>query len=213
MIFSTVHSIAINNSTGINLLSHKEFVPENFLGELLPNEIKKLETFKNENKKREFIATRILRNKIFGKDEITYDTIGAPHIGAEKYLSISHTANIVGIAVSDYKIGFDLEPIGTKVLRLYQKFLHNDELEIFNTSCELEMTMAWSAKETLYKLAGRKKIIFKDELRLHKEGDLWFGTIYNPSTILQVPLRVFDSGTNVLTINSAPCEIKQRNLY
>ncbi len=212
MDFSNIHKIKINEATEINLLSYKDFSPTNFENELLLNERVRLNTIQNEIKKREFVATRMLRNSIFGKDEITYDHIGAPHIRARKYISISHTIDIVGIAVSEYKIGFDLEPIRAKAIKLFPKFLNDEELEIFDTKSEIEMTMAWSAKETLYKLAGRKEIIFKDDLTLHKENGNWFGTIYNPTTIIHVPLRVFDSGHNVLTINSAPIEIEQRNI-
>jgi phosphopantetheinyl transferase len=212
MDFSNIHQISINSNTTINLLSYKEFIPMDFEKNLLENEIARLKSIQHEVKQREFVATRMLRNSIFGKDEITYDTIGAPHIGAEKYISISHTTNIVGIAVSDFKIGFDLEPIRAKAIKLSSKFLHDEEKEIFDTTSELEMTMTWSAKETLYKLAGRKKIIFKDELRLFKEGENWMGKIYNSNQIIKVPLRVFSSGHNVLTINSAPIEIEQRTL-
>lgn len=212
MDFSNIHKIKINDTTEINLLSYKDFVPDNFLTELFPNEIARLKKINSDLKKKEFVATRMLRNSIFGKDEITYDKIGAPHIGAEKYISISHTIDIVGIAVSEYKIGFDLEPIRGKAIKLFPKFLHEEETHIFDTSSELEMTMIWSAKETLYKLAGRKEIIFKDDLRLSKRNEEWFGTIHNPKQIIHVPLRVFSSGHNVLTINSAPIEIESRDL-
>jgi len=194
------------------LLSYNDFDPYDFEKDLLPIEFNRLKSIQHEVKQREFVATRMLRNSIFGKDEITYDSIGAPHIGARKYISISHTTDIVGIAISDFKIGFDLEPIRAKAIKLFPKFLHEEELAIFDTKSELEMTMAWSAKETLYKLAGRKEIIFKDDLRLHKEGDNWVGTIHNPDAIIHVPLRVFDSGHNVLTINSDPIEIESRNI-
>lgn len=212
MDFSNIHKISINSKTTINLLSYKDFNPYDFEKDLLPVEVVRLKSIQHEVKQREFVATRMLRNSIFGKDEITYDTIGAPHIGAKKYISISHTTDIVGIAISDYKIGFDLEPIRAKAIKLFPKFLHKDELVEFDTKSELEMTMAWSSKETLYKLAGRKEIIFKDDLRLYKDDEGWFGIIHNPTNTIKVPLRVFSSGHNVLTINSAPIEIESRNI-
>lgn len=212
MDFSNTHSISINDSIKINLLAYKDFAPENFHEELLPNEVLKLNKIQNTIKKREFVATRMLRNSIFGKDEITYDVIGAPHISSNKYISISHTTDVVGIAVSDYKIGFDLEAIRGLALKTFPKFLHDEEIEMFDTSSEIEMTMAWSAKETLYKLAGRNEISFKDDLRLFKKDEAWFGRIHNPQHIIKVPLRVFSSGHNVLTINSAPIEIEPRDL-
>lgn len=212
MDFSNLHKISINDQTTINVLAYKNFDPLHFEKELLENEIVRLHSIPNLTKKREFVATRMLRNSIFGLDEITYDKIGAPHIGAEKYISISHTIGMVGISISDYKIGFDLEPIRDKAAKLSSKFLHDDEYAIFDCKDDLEMTMVWSAKETLYKLAGRKKIIFKTELRLKKVGEDWIGIIYNPDTIIHVPLKVFSSGHNVLTINSAPIAIEPRNI-
>jgi hypothetical protein len=71
------------------------------------------------------------------------------------------------------------------------------------------MTACWSAKETLYKLAGRKKIDFKKDLQLYsKEENLWIGKIIHPETIFSVNLRITEYNNYIITFNSSPIEIE-----
>lgn len=208
MVLSNIHAIEINSDTIIHLLSYAEYDVHAHTDSLTEIEKMRLKTFQHPTRQMEFVATRILRTAIFGKREILYSEIGAPFIADEKWISISHSNQMVGIAVSNYKIGFDLEPIRKKALKLKTKFLHAEESKKLNTDDALEMTIAWSLKESLYKLAGRKKIIFKDELRIEKENDYWRGTIHNPTHKIVAQMKTFHSGNNVLTINASPIEIK-----
>jgi hypothetical protein len=67
------------------------------------------------------------------------------------------------------------------------------------------MTKVWSAKEALYKLAGRKQIIFKTDLLLNKQTeDIWEGRIINPNVHLKVELNIFVKDQCVITINDGP---------
>ena len=69
------------------------------------------------------------------------------------------------------------------------------------------MTRVWSAKEALYKLAGRKKIIFKEELILSKSSSgMWLGKIVNPDHTLSVQLDIFDHNGTVISINNSKVE-------
>src|SRR5690606_26210813 len=115
-----------------------------------------------------------------------------------------------GIAVCDgFRIGMDLEPIASKALRLREKFLNDTEKKILNTSDALEMTLAWSCKEALYKLAGRKKIIFKTELLLlERTAANWRGQIINPDGCIDVELTTIVTPDMVVTLNTKPCEYK-----
>lgn len=208
MDLSNIHRIDINSETSVYLLSYKDYEIRDHLESLTPIEQSKLNLISHRTRQLEFVATRILRTSIFGKKEIIYSPIGAPGLERDSFISISHTTNIVGIAVSNYKVGFDLEPIRDKAKKLRDKFLHDEEKTSLAVEDDLEMTTAWSMKESLYKLAGRKKIIFKDELRLMKKDAHWEGIIYNPNETIHTEMKTFHSGKNVLTINSAPIEIK-----
>ena len=60
------------------LLVYDAFVIEEQLHHLLPSEIERLETINHPSRKREFVATRVLRSLHFGAVPILYTEIGAP---------------------------------------------------------------------------------------------------------------------------------------
>jgi phosphopantetheinyl transferase len=198
------------NDTTIYTLSFSDFEPLNYLEHLTSKEIERFEAFSHEQRKREFVATRILRHSIFGFKHIHYNAVGAPYIEDEGFISISHAKNLVGIAINSfYQIGLDLELIQDKAFRVQSKFLNESEISIFDTSNHHTMTACWSAKETLYKLAGRKKIDFKKDLQLYnKEENLWIGKIIHPETIFSVNLRITEYNNYIITFNSSPIEIE-----
>ena len=198
------------NDTLIYTLSFSDFEPLNYLDHLTVQEIERFETFSHEKRKREFVATRILRHSIFGFKHIHYNSVGAPYIEDEGFISISHAENLVGIAINSfYQIGLDLELIQDKAFRVQSKFLNESEISSFDTSDHQTMTACWSAKETLYKLAGRKKIDFIKDLKLYnKEENLWIGKIIHPETIFSVNLQIIKYNNYIITFNSSPIEIE-----
>lgn len=193
------------HSTDIYLLGYSDFDPNEYIALLTQDEKERCNSFRHPNRQMEFVATRILRNKIFGPKKIQYNQYGAPFIKNEGYISISHSRGLVGIALNrSYKIGLDLESYRSNILELYPKFLSIEEALEFDTKSRLEMTKVWSAKEALYKLAGRKKIHFSKELLLTKTLDesQWHGTIINPDHHLSVKLNIFERNNTIVSINS-----------
>lgn len=157
----------------------------------------------------EFVATRLLRHDLFGFEHIHYDSHGAPFIEQEGFISISHSKNLVGIAVnSNYRVGMDLEPHRPNILSVAHKFLTKRERELFDCENPITVTKIWSAKEALYKLAGRKEIIFAKELLLEDilSNDKWVGVIDNFDHKLRVNLDIFDQNGTIMTINSKEVE-------
>jgi len=68
-----------------------------------------------------------------------------------------------------------------------------------------EMIKVWSGKEALYKLAGRKGIIFAKELLLQKKNDLlWNGEIDFPDVKKHVELTIDEKNDFVISINASP---------
>ena len=189
----------------INLIEYDVFEPVDYLDQLSAIEKERFFQFKHIKRQREFVATRILRHSIFGFKHIHYNTIGAPYIEGEGFISISHSQNVIGIAVNqNFQVGFDLENASDKAKRLHTKFLNQEERIIFDTEDEMEMTKCWSAKETLYKLAGRNLIDFKKELVLDKNENEISGTIINPAEIIEVKLHDFIYKNQIITINKLP---------
>ena len=139
-----------SQSTTIHLLSYEDFDPLSFTSKLTNIETERLFNFKNINRRREFVATRILRHQLFGYQHIHYDKNGAPFIQNEGYISVSHSKNLVGIAVNeDYKVGLDLETHRKNILKLKSKFLSDNEQNEFSCDDYIEVTKIWSAKEAL----------------------------------------------------------------
>lgn len=193
-----------SGSTIIYLMAYSEFDPFEFADELTDDEMTRLLTFKSNKRRLEFAATRILRSRIFGRKHICYSAIGAPYIENTPYFSISHSNQLVGIAVNEnYYIGLDLESYRSNILSLKDKFLSQHERSHIDLNSKLDITKIWSAKEALYKLAGRKKIIFSDELILTKLTDEeWNGKIINPDNEVLVKLDIFDKDNTIISINS-----------
>ncbi|MDX2359881.1 MAG: 4'-phosphopantetheinyl transferase superfamily protein [Crocinitomicaceae bacterium] len=202
------------DDTKVYLCSYKIFDPFLYLDYLSESEKERMFTFKHVKRRREFIATRILRHSIFGFKHIHYNQHGAPYIEDAGFISISHCKNLVGIALNEhYKIGLDLESPRENIGVLSHKFLSDHELKSFEINNSLELTKIWSAKEALYKLAGRKQIIFKEELLLTKlDNDNWQGQIVNEDHDLFVNLDIFEFNKVIVSLNKGPIVKKPRNI-
>lgn len=188
----------------VHLLYYDVFDCEEQLHNLLPSEQEKWASFKSEKRAREFVATRVLRTMIFGKEPIYYNAIGAPLIQSEGYISISHAESVVGLAFcKHFPVGLDLEPFRSKVLRVAHKFLSEEEKQCFDTQSIFDMIKVWSAKEALYKLAERKGIIFSDELLVKPiSGELWAGRIIGSNQEKNVILSIREMPDFVVSVNT-----------
>jgi 4'-phosphopantetheinyl transferase len=190
----------------VHLLYYSDFDELEHLHNLLPKEKLRLESFRHPSRRREYIATRILRTMIFGNEPILYNEVGAPTIEEEGFISISHANNVVGLAYSRwFQIGMDLEPIREKAKLVCHKFLSVEERHALDQSSALEMTKVWSGKEALYKLANRKQLIFAQELLLEKSTEIaWDGKIIAPNMIKKVVLSIEQQDDFVISVNTEP---------
>jgi len=187
----------------VYLLYYENFIEEEHLHNLLPEEHLRLEKYHHPNRRREYIATRVLRTMVFGNESILYSEIGAPYIEEEGFISISHAHRVVGLAFSRFfPVGLDLEPIRDKVLNVAHKFLSASEKKMLDTSDTTEMIKTWSGKEALYKLAGRKGIHFAKELALQKlDNGLWLGEINCGNVRKKVNLSITERQDFVISVN------------
>lgn len=192
----------------IHFISYDAFAPDDYLDILTPQEQERYFEFHSMHRKQEFVATRYLRHQLFGFEHIHYDTHGAPYIRGEGFISISHTPGVVGIAFNQkFRIGLDIETRSEKAMRVHRKFLSSEELKLFDVTDADTMTSAWCAKETLYKIAGRKQINFRSELSLkpEKEGII-FGNIATKDLHFSTEIHTFVDEKHVFSINeSALC--------
>ncbi|MDO7852846.1 4'-phosphopantetheinyl transferase superfamily protein [Hymenobacter convexus] len=114
-----------------------------------------------------------LAAKVLVQNEAT----GRPWLaGAEPGLtvSLSHSGTwVAAVLAQGSRAGVDVEEIRDKAHRLASKFLAPDEWnaaqavsQTDSTDASAHYTLLWSAKETLYKLAAQRGIIFKTQLLL-----------------------------------------------
>ncbi|MBU2018101.1 MAG: 4'-phosphopantetheinyl transferase superfamily protein, partial [Bacteroidetes bacterium] len=205
MRFSSAHQLIISDHTSVHLQSYRSFDNQLFEKQLNTKELEKLHSISNPVKKNEFVASRILKSALFPGDEILYNSVGAPFLKnkPETNISISHTTGVVGIAVSNHLIGMDLEPIRDLAMKIHSKFTNSYEKQLLDTNCRVEMTKAWSAKETLYKLAGRKEISFQNHMLIENviNDSLWEAKILKSDGWWRYMISFLESEGTILSIN------------
>lgn len=195
----------------VHLLYFENFITEEHYHNLMEEEFERLASLHHPSRKREYVATRVLRSMVFGNEHILYNDIGAPYIEDEGYISISHAPHVVGLAFCKlFPIGLDLEPIREKARLVKNKFLSEQESNVLKTDDIIEMTKVWSGKEALYKLAGRKGILFSENLHLKKHNEQeWEGKIQFPDMLKFVPMHIVRVNDFVLSVNSNPAYEKE----
>jgi len=103
---------------------------------------------KNEKRKKEFLSSRLLLEQLNPNAIITYNDFGAPELDNGKYISISHSKEMVAIIISEQQVGLDIEQISEKALRLAAKFISAKNQS--NLTKE-KATLIWCLKEAVFK--------------------------------------------------------------
>jgi phosphopantetheinyl transferase len=133
----------------------------------------------------------------FPDEEIEIASTRKPFLPDEQYhFSISHCGNFAAAIVSkNERVGIDIELISDKVAKIAHKFLNDTEKTLVNsqwsivngaeasdkrqmarsnnaetaliTIDQLQLTLFWCAKETVYKWWGRGEVDFKNHIYLH----------------------------------------------
>ena len=147
-------------------------------------EKKKLNQLKSLVHRKGYLAARQLLKK-FGipPGSNKYDQKGAPYLIDGRYLSITHSKNFAAIAVSDKKVGIDLEFYREKIKKIGPRFLNVEETEISKDFTDIKyLTKIWTAKEALYKIYSKPGINFKSQLHIQKSSkfsSVGFGSVYD----------------------------------
>ncbi len=128
------------------------------------------QAFRTEKRQREFLGVRIALNLLLGKNVLViYDENNKPRLSDDSFqISISHSGNYIAVIVHpDCAVGIDVESRTNKVLKVYTRFLNKDEqTEFYDEHDTGAIEIAWSAKETLYKIIGREVMDFAKQLQL-----------------------------------------------
>jgi len=117
--------------------------------------------FESEKRKKEFLSSRLLLNKLLNTSIISYNTYGAPEIKYDKFIGISHSKNLTAIIISKNKVGLDIEQISNKTLKLSSKFIAKNK---HNPLSKEKATLIWCCKETIYKWHQKGNINFISDI-------------------------------------------------
>jgi len=125
-------------------------------------------------KREEFLATRQLMSELCKKHNIHYlgirkDEFGKPFlIDSDVHISVSHAYPFITCLLNfKESCGIDIERPREQLWRIRHKFLNETELDRCGHDLD-KLSLHWCAKETLYKIYGRKKLIFIDNLFVKK---------------------------------------------
>ena len=124
----------------------------------------RLDSMKSNVHQKGFLSIRHLLKEVGLTDaDLQYDEFGKPHLTNRRYISISHSFSFTAIIFSyETPVGIDIEKQREKVLKIAHRFTPIEEYKtIANVDALIiKLTIVWGAKESLYKLYGKKKLLF-----------------------------------------------------
>ncbi|MBN7812492.1 4'-phosphopantetheinyl transferase superfamily protein [Algoriphagus sp. H41] len=123
-------------------------------------------------KKKEWATARIAIHDALEVLQVPYpgffkDEHGKSHaMNGQGYVSLTHTPGFAGaIFHREQPVGIDIDLVREKILKIGFRFLDSSELDFLEKD-PLHYTMAWSAKESIFKCQGRKGVSFRDNILL-----------------------------------------------
>jgi phosphopantetheinyl transferase len=106
----------------------------------------------------------LLQKKFPNQPTLNYDIHGKPYLeNSSEFISISHSHNLLALAISSNNVAIDIEIISDKAEKVKHKFLSEKELTETINCHSIVYTIYWSAKEVLYKLNGKKGFSLKND--------------------------------------------------
>ena len=158
-------TITVNKTTKVLIWKIEESFNELNMNVLLSDKSQiRLDSMKSELHQRGFLSVRHLLKEVGYSDaDLVYDEFGKPHLKDGKHISITHSFTFSGIIISENKIvGIDIEKQREKILKIAHKFTPVKEYKTVENAKDLisKLTIVWGAKESLYKIYGKKKLLF-----------------------------------------------------
>ena len=124
----------------------------------------RLDSMKSELHQKGFLSVRhLLKEAGYSDNDLFYDEFGKPYLKDGKHISITHSYTFSGIIISDVvPVGIDIEKQRDKILKIAHKFTPFEEYKTIANHDALisKLTIVWGAKESLYKIYGKKKLLF-----------------------------------------------------
>jgi 4'-phosphopantetheinyl transferase EntD len=116
---------------------------------LTETELNEFSIIQHHQRKKEYLSIRNILRKIGIKASIIYEG-RKPSLPGNLHLSISHSKQFAGLAISKFPCGFDIESISERALRVKDKYLTEKEIQLAQDDITLH-NLFWSIKESVYK--------------------------------------------------------------
>lgn len=122
--------------------------------------------FQNERRRSEHLAwRRVVRRELGRGISISYNEVGAPEVDIPNtHISVAHGAGCVAVAISDQRVGIDIESRERDFARASSRYMSEHEAQL--STKEWWPAAVWTAKEALYKLFGRRGVELRDDLKI-----------------------------------------------
>lgn len=157
--------LTVNEKTKVVIWKIEETMDDLQKGISLSEKSKtRLHSMKSEIHRKGFLSIRHLLKEFNIQDtDLHYDEHGKPHLKDGRFISMTHSFQFTGVIVSEEKsVGIDIEKQREKILKIAHKFTPIEEYKTIANAAALtrKLTIVWGGKESLYKIYGKKKLLF-----------------------------------------------------
>lgn len=128
---------------------------------LTKEEKQQLNSIKNPNRKREYLAVRSLLYNAGLNNQLQYKNRKPILAKSDHNISISHCKTHSVIAISQFPVGVDIEIASERVRKPAKRILSKKEKEISKNEIS-NLTVFWSCKEAIYKINNDLKNFTSD---------------------------------------------------
>ena len=118
--------------------------------------------------------------------------------------SISHTAKYAVLAVSNQRIGVDIEFLHPKILNIKSKFINVKENYFMKSDNIKLITRLWTCKEAIFKCNYENKLSFKKNIVVEKfdiQSTFGQGKVYLNDKIIPINLHFSNFENHQLTLS------------
>ena len=127
-------------------------------------------------KRREWATARLAIHEALKELQLPYpgffkDEHGkSQSMNGQGFVSLTHTPGYAAaIFHREQPVGIDMDLIREKILKIGLRFLDNSELDFLEND-PIHYTMAWSAKESIFKCQGKRGVSFRENILLEPFG-------------------------------------------
>lgn len=132
---------------------------------LYSEEKEQYQKLSNDKRKNEFLGVRYLRNSLDINEPIKYLSSGKPYFSQlQNQVSISHCSKYIALALCAEPIGVDIELLGRDTSRIINKFISEEDKNLYKNGLTDGALELWCAKEAIYKLYDLPGLSFKEEI-------------------------------------------------